>query len=189
MATSFRSARSRSAHRPSGSSSFGGASTGRPRLRSMCVSSRKRREQPSSLSIGASRSSARTARRSRDGGGAGGRESFEPSPHARQVVSPLLGQTAQPVGEIVQRCGQVWQERVRAGLGQPAVGGDGLLDGAQALLPPTQPAEVHPRPRTRTPERGPRRAYCADGRRPRRPARPNASSTIANSPIRCSRFT
>ena len=41
-------------------------------------------------------------------------------------------------GLVVQRHGEVGQERVRAGLGELAVDGDGFLDRGQRLLPPPQ---------------------------------------------------
>ena len=48
---------------------------------------------------------------------------------------PRLGQA---VRLVVQRRGEVGQERVGAGLGELAVDGDGFLDRGQGLLPPPQ---------------------------------------------------
>jgi hypothetical protein len=40
----------------------------------------------------------------------------------------------QVTGLVVQRSGEVGQERVGAGAGQAVVGGDGLVDGGQGVL-------------------------------------------------------
>ena len=48
---------------------------------------------------------------------------------------PRLGQAAR---QVVQRRGEVGQERVGAGLGELAADGDGFLDRGQGLLPPPQ---------------------------------------------------
>ena len=53
----------------------------------------------------------------------------------RLLPPPQVGQAA---GLVVQRRGQVGEERVRAGLGELAADGDGLLDRGQRLLPPPQ---------------------------------------------------
>ena len=47
-------------------------------------------------------------------------------------------QVGQAVGLVVQRRGEVGQERVGPGLGELAADGDGLLDRGQGLLPPPQ---------------------------------------------------
>ena len=55
----------------------------------------------------------------------------------RLLPPPQVGQAN---GLVVQRRGEVGQERVGAGLGELAADGDGLLDRGQRLLPPPQVA-------------------------------------------------
>ena len=52
---------------------------------------------------------------------------------------PSVGQATRLV---VQRSGQVGEERVGPGLGELAADGDGLLDRGQGLLPPPQIAQA-----------------------------------------------
>jgi hypothetical protein len=54
------------------------------------------------------------------------------------LAPPQVGQAA---GLVVQRHGEVGQERVGAGGGELAVGGDGFLDRGQGVLAPTQPRQ------------------------------------------------
>ena len=80
------------------------------------------------------------------------RRAKHPGPGAGQVTADGDGfvdggqrllpppQLSQPVGLVVQRGGEVGQERV--GPGQVPVGGDGFLDGGQRLLPPPQLSQL-----------------------------------------------